>query len=64
MNYSRELRYKNELQKEFEKTLASQLDSFVSRSIEFDFIVESGYDKIKFKKEYIKLIKTIKVFLF
>jgi len=61
INYSRELRQKTELQKEFEKTLTSQLDSLI---INWNFtlacIAETDYDKVKFKEEYKKLTKTLK----
>lgn len=63
MKYFRELRQKYDLHKEFEKTLALQLDSLIfNKSFEFNYIVESGYDKIKIKEENIKLTKNLKVF--
>lgn len=62
MNYSRELRQKTELQKEFEKTLASQLDSLIINwNLTLAYIAETDYDKVKFKDEYKKLTKTLKV---
>lgn len=62
MNYSRELRQKTELQKEFEKTLASQLDSLIINwNLTLAYIAETDYDKVKFKDEYNKLTKTLKV---
>jgi hypothetical protein len=65
MNYSRELRQKSELQKEFEKTLASQLDSLIINwNVTLAYIAETDYDKVKFKDEYKKLTKTLKVFYF
>ncbi|VVC26804.1 Major intrinsic protein, conserved site [Cinara cedri] len=61
MNYSRELRQKTELQKEFEKTLASQLDSLIINwNLTLAYIAETDYDKVKFKEEYKKLTKTLK----
>lgn len=63
MNYSRELRQKTELQKEFEKTLASQLDSLIINwNLTLAYIAETDYDKVTFKEEYKKLTKTLKVF--
>lgn len=63
MNYSRELRQKSELQKEFEKTLTSQLDSLIINwNLTLANIAETDYDKVKFKEEYKKLTKTLKVF--
>lgn len=63
MNYSRELRQKSELQKEFEKTLTSQLDSLIINwNLTLAYIAETDYDKVKFKEEYKKLTKTLKVF--
>lgn len=65
MNYSRESRQKTELQKEFEKTLASQLDSLIINwNLTLAYIADTDYDKIKFKEEYKKLTKTLKVFIF
>lgn len=65
MNYSRELRQKTELQKEFESTLTSQLDSLIMNwNFTLAYIAETDYDKVKFKEEYKKLTKTLKVFLF
>jgi len=65
MNYSRELRQKTELQKEFEKTLCSQLDSLIINwNLTLAYISETDYDKVKFKEEYKKLTKTLKVFYF
>jgi len=65
MNYSRELRQKTELQKEFEKTLTSQLDSLIINwNLTLAYIAETDYDKVKFKEEYKKLTKTLKVFYF
>ncbi|XP_027851398.2 nucleoprotein TPR-like isoform X1 [Aphis gossypii] len=61
MNYSRELRQKTELQKEFEKTLTSQLDSLIINwNLTLAYIAETDYDKVKFKEEYKKLTKTLK----
>eukprot|EP00102_Acyrthosiphon_pisum_P012409 XP_008181542.1 PREDICTED: nucleoprotein TPR [Acyrthosiphon pisum] len=61
MNYSRELRQKTELQKEFEKTLTSQLDSLIINwNFTLAYIAETDYDKVKFKEEYKKLTKTLK----
>lgn len=63
MNYSRELRQKFELQKEFEKSLTSQLDSLIINwNLTLANIAETDYDKVKFKEEYKKLTKTLKVF--
>lgn len=65
MSYSRELRQKTESQKEFEKTLASQLDSLIINwNLTLAYIAESDHDKIKFKDEYKKLTKTLKVIYF
>lgn len=65
MNYSRELRQKTELQKEFEKMLASQLDSLIINwNSTLTCIAETDYDKIKFKDEYKKLTKTLQVLYF
>lgn len=64
MSYSRELRQKTELQKEFEKTLASQLDSLIINwNLTLACIAEADYDKAKFKEEYKKLTKTLKVLI-
>ncbi|XP_022171411.1 nucleoprotein TPR-like isoform X3 [Myzus persicae] len=61
MNYSRELRQKAELQKEFESTLTSQLDSLIINwNFTLAYIAETDYDKVKFKEEYKKLTKTLK----
>lgn len=63
MNYSRELRQKTELQKDFEKMLTSQLDSLIINwNLTLGYIAETDYDKAKFKDEYKKLTKTLKVF--
>lgn len=63
INYSRELRQKSELQKEFEKTLTSQLNSLILNwNVTLTNIGETDYDKVKFKEEYKKLTKTLKVF--
>lgn len=63
LNYSRELRHKTELQKEFEKALTSQLNTLILNwNLTLAYIAETDYDKVKFKDEYKKLTKTIKVF--
>lgn len=62
MNYSRELRQKTEFQKEFEKMLASQLDSLILNwNLALAYIAETDFNKVKFKDEYKNLTKTLKV---
>ncbi|XP_050525478.1 nucleoprotein TPR-like [Daktulosphaira vitifoliae] len=60
LNYSRELRQKTELQKDFEKYLVSQLDSLiVSWDSTLTYIMENDNDNGKFKDDYKQLTVTL-----
>lgn len=64
-NYSRELRQKSELHKDFEKMLTSQLDLLiVNWNLTLNCIVETDYDKVKLTDNFKILTKTLKVLLF
>lgn len=63
MNYSRELKQKTELYKNFEKTMCSQMDSlFIHLNLSLAYICEAEYNKVQFKEQYLKLTKALKVF--
>lgn len=59
-NYCHELQQITELQKEFEKTLTSQLNSLIINWNSISTYI--AFDKVKFNEEYNKFTKSLEVF--